>query len=228
MADRAPKMDRKSLRQPDEFVTTVGRAGTWFRQHQQTAAIAVGGVLVVLVVFGIFAWNAARQRNQAAARFHEAYTEFRNERWGDASRSFAEVAEIHAGSPFGRLAKLYQGHALARQEDPSAAQGAYRAYLESSPGTEYLHQIALVDLADAQERAGDTAAARATYAEAASLPGPFRRTARLAEARLALAAGDTEAARAVYREELERGADGPLRAFLESRLPAAERPENSG
>jgi hypothetical protein len=39
-----------------------------------------------------------------------------------------------------------------------------------------------------------------------------------------MAAGDTAAAQAIYRDELARGADGPLRAFLESQLPASELP----
>jgi predicted negative regulator of RcsB-dependent stress response len=228
MADRgASKIDRKALRQPDEFVTIVGRGGAWLREHQQVAVVAVGGIVAVGVLFGLLAWNASRQQAQSAARFHEAYTAFRNERWEEASRAFGDVADTFAGSPFGRLARLYRGHALARQQDAAGAETAYRAYLEAAPGTDYLHQIALTDLADAQERAGDANAARATYAEAASLPGPFRRTARLAEARLSIVAGDTQAAQAVYRQELERWAEGPLRAFLESQLPASARPADA-
>jgi predicted negative regulator of RcsB-dependent stress response len=215
-------MDRKALRQPDEFVTTVGRIGAWLREHQQVAVVTAGGILAVGLVLGFLGWNATRHQAQSAARFHEAYTAYRNERWEDAGRGFAEVAETYAGSPFGRLARLYRGHALARQRDDSGAEAAYRSYLEADPDTDYLRQIALVDLADVQERAGDTGSARTTYAEAAGLPGPFRRSARLAEARLALVAGDTEAARTAYRDELQRGAEGPLRAFLESQLPAAE------
>jgi predicted negative regulator of RcsB-dependent stress response len=222
MADHGTKIDRKALRQPDEFVTTVGRASTWLREHQQTALVAAGGIVVVGLVLGLMAWNSSRQQAQAAARFHEAYTAFRNDRFEEASRGFAEVADTFGSSPFGRLARLYRGHALAHQQEESGAVTAYQEYLEDDPRTEYLQQIALADMADALELAGDVTAARTTYAQAAALPGPFRRSAHLSEARLAMAAGDTEAAQAIYRDELARGADGPLRAFLESQLPESE------
>jgi predicted negative regulator of RcsB-dependent stress response len=222
MADHGGRIDRKALRQPDEFVTIVGRAGVWVREHQQTALAAAGGLVALGLVFGLVAWNSSRQQAQAAARFHEAYTAFRNDRFEEAGRGFAEVADTFGSSPFGRLARLYRGHALAHQQEESRAVTAYQEYLEDDPRAEYLQQIALTDMADAQELAGDAAAARTTYARAAALPGPFRRSAHLSEARLAMAAGDTEAAQAIYRDELARGADGPLRAFLESQLPASD------
>ena len=216
---RPQKVDRKALREPDTFVTLVARASAWWRAHQQTAIIGGGIVLALGVLGGLYAWNAQRQESIAAARFHTAYAAFRSEKFEDAGREFDVIAKTYAGTGFGSLAKLYKGHVFSRETegDYTAAVETYRDFAAETR-VPYLRQLALYDLAHAQELSGDPGAARGTFAEAAELEGPLGRDARLAEARLAEDAGDAEAAQAAYRALLE-SAEPQERVFLESKLP---------
>ena len=216
------KIDRKALREPDEFQVLSGRATAWVRANR-TAVAAGAGVLAVLVLVWLgVGWYRGRLAAAAAVRFGAAHAELVAGRYAEAAESFAGLGRDYRATPFGRLAGLYRGHALAAQGDAAGAASAYAGYLEGSPGTEYLRQQALVGLGRAREAGGEAAQAREAFAQAADVPGPFRTEARLGLARLAEAAGDAGAAREIYAALLaEVPAGMPLRDFLESKAPAA-------
>lgn len=216
------KIDRKSLRDPDEFQILTGQATAWVRANQ-TLVYGVVGALFAVTIIGLLAgWYRGRQARAAAVRFESAHLEYEGAKYAEAAESFASLERDYGSTPFGRLAGLYRAHALARRGDPAAVT-AYTEYLAGSPETDYLRQEALLGLARAAEAAGDTAKARATFAEAADVPGPFRIDARLGVARLAEAAGERDKAREIYTALLaEAEAGTPLRTFLESRVPAGD------
>jgi len=216
------KIDRKTLRDPDEFQILSGQATAWVRANQTLVAV-VAGALAALALLGVgLGWYRGRQAAAAAVRFDGAHAELAAGRYAEAAEGFAGLGRDYAATPFGRLAGLYRGHALANQGDAAGAATAYAGYLEGSPGTDYLRQEALVGLGRAREASGDAAAARDAFARAAEVPGPFRTEARLGMARLAEAAGENDAAREIYTALLAEAPPGtPLRALLESKAPAA-------
>lgn len=213
------KIDRKALKQPDEFQTVTTQLADWAAQHQ-TLLVAVGaGLVVVALTAGGVGWWRGRQAEAASVRFRSAHSAFEAARYADAAEAFAGLHADYGSTPYGRLATLYRGHALSRQGDAPGAATAYGEYLAAGPETEYLRQEALTGLGRAREAGGDAEAARESYDQAAAMPGPFRTEARLGLARLAEAAGDTARARTIYGELLADTPAGPLRAFLEAKAP---------
>lgn len=218
------KIDRKSLRQPDEFQTLTTQAADWAQQHQSALIATAVALLVIALAAGGVAWWRARQAEAASIRFRAAHQAFEAARYPEAIASFASLGADYGSTPFGRLAALYRGHALARSGDAAGAATAYGEYLAAGPETEYLRQEALASLGRAREASGDAAAAREAFDEAAAMSGPFKIEAQLGQARLAEAAGDPERARTIYAAMLADAPAGPLRAFLEAKAPVAPAP----
>ena len=129
------KIDRKSLREPDEFQTLTTQAAAWATQHQNTLwGVGIALVAIALIGLGI-GWYRARQAEAAAVRFQSAHAEFLDGKYPAAAESFAGLGRDYGSTPFGRLAQLYRGHALLRGGDAAGAATAYGEYLAGSPET---------------------------------------------------------------------------------------------
>src|SRR5205085_3429425 len=115
----------------------------------------VGGIVIAALVVAIIVLGAARWRSSrddaAAAAFNLAHASFTDAKFSDAARAFEDVSTTYPRAPFGRLAALYRGHALARSGDPAGAATVYAEYLGTSPGSDYLRQEALDGLGRAKE-----------------------------------------------------------------------------
>jgi hypothetical protein len=223
------KIRRKDLRQPDEFETLTGQALEWADQHRQLLYGVAGAVLVIVLI--VFAVNRARtSRNESAATdFNAAHELLAANKNDEAAAAFEDVATRYPSAPFGRLARLYRGHALARKPDAAGAAAAYTEYLATDSGAAYLRQEALTSLGRAKESTGDAAGALDAYTQAGALEGPYRTDALLGAARMHERAGDTEKAREIYARLLAENPQGDLRALLVSKLPpGSEPPPSSG
>jgi tetratricopeptide (TPR) repeat protein len=214
------KINRKALREPDEFQTLTGQVGEWAQTHRNLLA-GVGAAVLALgtVALGV-GWYRARESAAAGARFQSALNDFEAARFAPAVEEFTGLGRDYPGTSFGRLATLYRGHALARQGDAAGAATAYTEYLASSPPTEYLRQEALNGLGSAREASGDKAGALDAYGQAAAIDGPFRMQAQLAMARLQELAGQPDKAREIYLAILKESPGGYVRALLETKIPA--------
>ena len=214
------KINRKALREPDEFQTLTQQAGEWAQGHRSLLMGIGAAVLgIASVALGI-GWYRSHQTAAAGVQFEAALDDFEGGRFAPAVEDFAAVSRDYPGTSFGRLSTLYRGHALARQGDAAGAATAYTEYLASSPPTEYLRQEALTGLAAAKEAAGDKAGALDAYGQAASIDGPFRIQAQLATAQLHELAGAPDKAREVYLAILKESPGGYVRSILETKIPA--------
>jgi len=218
------KVRRKDLRKPDEFETLTGQAVDWAQTHR-SFVIGAGAVVVAvaLVALGVGRWRASRNESAAIA-FATAQASFEAGQFGPAGQGFMQAAEDYPGTPFGRLAKLYRAHALARQGESSDAATAYGEYLAGTPDTEYLRQEGLFGLGHAKEASGDAAGALDAFTQAGALNGPYRTDALLGVARLQDAAGHAAEARAIYDVLLKDAADDELKALLTAKLAASGEP----
>jgi predicted negative regulator of RcsB-dependent stress response len=216
--------ERRFLKDPDEFVVWTGRAGSWAQRHQRELMVA-GGVLVLgVMVAGLLGWRAARQAEAASEAFRVARTKFAANEYAPAGLEFEALARDFPGTSFGRLAILYRGHSLLKQGDATGAAAAYQEFLTRFDKDVYVRQLALTNLANAQEQLGDVSAARATLQQAGALDGPFRIEALLGYARLSQATGDTAAAEDAYRKVLAENPDAETRLFVQRRLPTEAKP----
>jgi tetratricopeptide (TPR) repeat protein len=214
------KLDRKALREPDEFQTLTSEVAAW-AQANRTALVAVAAAAVVIAAVGAgVSWYRARQAAAAAVRFQSAHDEFQASRWAEAGEAFAGLGRDYPGTGYGRLAALYQGHALLRKPDPAAAAAAYGDFLAASPPTDYLRQEALMGLGAAREASADAPGARDAYEQAATIEGPFRSDARLSLARLYEAEGQPDRAKELYLAVLKESPSGFARTVLEAKIPA--------
>ena len=214
------KINRKALREPDEFQTLTQQAGEWAQGHRNLLLGVGAAVLGIAAVALAISWYRSHQAAAAGAEFQAALNEFEAARFAPALEEFTTVGRDYPGTPFGRLSTLYRAHVLARQGDAAGAATAYTEYLASSPATEYLRQEALTGLGAAKEAAGDKAGALDTYGEAASIDGPFRIQAQLATARLHELAGEPDKAHEVYLAILKESPGGYVRSILETKIPA--------
>jgi hypothetical protein len=219
------KLNRRDLREPDEFVAFTSQATDWIRQNQSAVIGAVSALVAIgAVVLGVN-WYSGRQADAAAVKLESAQATFEAKAYANAASEFADTASAYPRTAAGRIALLYRGHALAQQPDPTAAATAYSEYLASTPATDYLRQEALLGLAQANEAAGNAGAATSGYREAAEINGPFRLTAQLALARLEDAAGQSEQARALYTEIAKSpDLDADTRQAIASKLPPEPQP----
>lgn len=214
------KLDRKTLREPDEFQTLTSQVTEWGRRHQTfLTAVAAGVVALTLLTAGL-GWWRSRQAAAAAVRFQSAYGDFQAKRYAEAAEAFAGLGRDYAGTPSGRLAALYEGHAMERKADPAAAAAAYERYLGAGPQADYLRQEALLRLGGVREAAGNAPGAQQAYEGAAGLSGPFTTEARLSLARMLEAAGQTDKAREQYVAVLKESPSASVRSLLETKVPA--------
>jgi tetratricopeptide (TPR) repeat protein len=216
------KLRRKDIRQPDEFQTITSQVAAWVRDHRGLVAGVAGGIAAIALVGLVLERSAAARDDAAATAFRSAHRTFAAAKYAEAAPAFEAVAREYPRAPFGRLAALYRGHALARQGDAGAAATAYSEYLAGSPEPAYLRQEALTALGRVRETGGDAAAALEAYTQAGAFEGPYRTDALLAAARLHEAAGRAAEARAVYRQLLEVGPDAELRSLLLAKLPGED------
>src|SRR4029450_6437342 len=214
------KLDRKALREPDEFQTLTNQVAAWAQAERSLLVAAALAVVAVAAAIAGVGWYRGRQSAAAAVRFQAAYGDFQASRWAEAADAFSGVQRDYAGTGYGRLAVLYQGHALARKPDPAAAATADSEVLAGCPKEDFLRQEALVGLARAREASGDAAGAREAYDQASAIDGPFRSGARLSRARLRGAEGKADQARELYQAILKDSPSASVRAVVEAKLPA--------
>jgi len=190
---------RKDLRRPDEFVNRGNQVIVWVRGNTRLVSQAGGvGLAVVLVVGGIFSVRSARAR-QANDDLTQALAEFRAGHYSQAAIQLGQVASRWQSTPAGNVAALYAANADLKAGNAAAATELLQSALPAAnTWPPYLRQQALLALAYALERKGDTTGAVGHFNEAAGLEGPYTSAAILGEARCREQAGEKDAARKLY------------------------------
>jgi hypothetical protein len=212
--------ERRFLKDPDEFVVWTTRLGTWAQTHQTTLLGVAVALVVAIGAAGLLGWQSARRTEAASEAFRVARAKFAARDFNAAAFDFEGVARDYPSTSFGHLAVLYRGHCLLQNGDAGGAAAAYQEFLARDEGDPYIRQMALTDLAHAQEQAGAADDARATAAKAGDQDGPYRVEALLIYARLSETAGDTAAAQGAYRKILDANPDADTKTFVQERLPA--------
>src|SRR5438128_11503932 len=113
------KLNRKALREPDEFQTLTGQVAAWAQANTTMLVGIAAAVLAVGAVAGGVSWYRARRADAAAAQFRTADAQFQGGHYAEAADGFTTLGHDYGGTPYGPLASPYEGHALARQPDPA-------------------------------------------------------------------------------------------------------------
>jgi tetratricopeptide (TPR) repeat protein len=190
---------RKDLKRPDEFVSAGQQLLVWAQGnvHLLSRVAAVVAVLGI-VIAGFVSVRGARTR-QANEDLSRALSDFRAGNYSAAATQLADVASRWQSTAPGRIAKLYAASADLKANNFESAALLLQDTLDARQWPTYLQQQALVSLAFALERKGDTATAASRYSEAAALQGPYTAVAILGEAHCREALGEGDAARKLYQ-----------------------------
>ena len=209
---RDPKIRRKDLKGPDEFLTATQRALAYARAHERETLLAIGAfVAIVAIVVGIRGYRSWRD-GQAAEAFREAFRAYAAEDLVEARKGFETVSKDWRGGLWGNLALVYLGDAAVRTKDSAGAQAAFEQALESAREPS-LRQIAEYNLGVIKRNAGDAAAANEHFRKAAGIEGPLR-----AAALVALAAAEgAPSAPPEARAEADELLPAEIREFVASR-----------
>ena len=219
------KIRRKDLRGPDEFETLTGETLAWAQGHR-TPLIVAGVAILAIAVAALLMMRARVARNQeASVQFRQAQAQLAGGNATAAAAQFSAIEQNAASTPFGRLAGLYQGHALLKQGDGAGAATAYTEYLSTASAPDYLRQQALIGLGRAKEMAGDASGAHDAYVQAEKLDGPARAEASLGVARMLESQGQSDQARAIYARLVKEAPEGWLRTFAEAKAPGSKTDE---
>jgi TolA-binding protein len=221
------KIRRKDLRGPDEFETLTGETLAWADRHRSQLIIAGAGVLAIVIAGLLMARSRAASNREAAAQFVQAQAQLERGSAATAATQFEAIERNASGTPFGRLAGLYQGHALLKQGDAAGASTAYTEYLSTASAPDYIRQQAYVGLGRAREMAGDTSGAHDAYTQAEKLEGPERAEASLGVARMLDAQGQADQARAIYVRLAKEAPEGWVRSYADSKVPGVATDEPS-
>jgi predicted negative regulator of RcsB-dependent stress response len=213
---RDPKIRRKDLKAPDEFLTATQRAVAYARAHERETLLAIGAfVALVAIVIGVRGYRSWRD-GQAAAAFRDAFRAYAAEDLVEARKGFETVSEDWRGGLWGNLALVYLGDAALKTKDAAGAQAAFEQALESAREPS-LRQIAEYNLGVLKRNAGDVAAANEHFRKAAGIEGPLRSAALVALA----AAEGAPSAPPEARAEADELLPPEIREFVASRAPAS-------
>lgn len=197
-----PKIRRKDLKQPDEFMTVAYSVEEFVEQHLTKA---IGAALTILVVAAaIFAIYQHRVsvKHQAAEQFYEGFSALQSKNYKGAEQSFSALIADHPSTEAANLARFYRALALLGAGNLAGAREGLEEYIQGAVAPS-IHELALMDLGVVYERMGDYAKAVSTYREAANLNGPESADAHLAVARVLQREGKRDAAIAAYQDFLK-------------------------
>jgi tetratricopeptide (TPR) repeat protein len=206
---RHPKITRKELKQPDEFITVLDRAGDFLADNLVWVVAAVAAVVVALgIAFGISTYF--EHRNDAVAeQFYLGINALSEKNFKAAQQGFGEAAK-HP-STLGYLAQFYLATTYLAQNQPAKARTELQAYLESGRNPIF-RQMALTQLGVTNEDLHAYANAHIAYAEAAQLQGPEKTRAEVGAARTLALQGDRAGAIKAYQAFLNANPFAPQRS----------------
>jgi predicted negative regulator of RcsB-dependent stress response len=196
------KISRKELRQPDEFVTLVDRAGQFIADN--LFRIIIGVVLAIAIVAAGFSisFYEQHQTRVAAEDFYQGMRSLEHKDYKKAERQFSDLIDSHGGSRLGRLAQFYLATAYMDDNQPAKARDVLEAFLKRS-NRPLFEQMALMQLGVANEDLGDYRAAHEAYLRAAMIDGPRKQAAELGVARTLARQGQKAEAIAAYQQFLK-------------------------
>jgi tetratricopeptide (TPR) repeat protein len=202
MATTHPRLSRKELKRPDEFVTLVDWAAVLFRENLDRVILgAVATVVIFVIVFSLYFYGQHQSR-LAAEAFYDAVGALERKDYRAAERDFTQLAEQHPHASLGRLARFYLANAYLAESQPAKARDALQAYLAGG-AQPLFRQLALTQLGVADEDLGEYRRAHDAYVEAAALDGPQKVRAHLGAARTLARMGDKQGAIAAYRRFID-------------------------
>src|SRR5579864_9562304 len=105
------KINRKELKQPDEFQSFVTNAQEFLRTNLQQVIVSASIVIAAsALAIGIYYYEIHRD-DVAGDRFYSALSELNQKNYKQAEADFDKLAKDEPGREVGKLARFYLGSA---------------------------------------------------------------------------------------------------------------------
>jgi tetratricopeptide (TPR) repeat protein len=215
---------KKLLQEPDEFLSLSQRIWLWVHENQQKSGAIAGGIAaLILLGVGVKAYTE-HSHGRRATELAAAVARYTQSPGGaipaDLQHEFSALADRHAGSPEGAVARFFQGGAHAAAGEAEKARQVYTALAAPGAATADLALLARQALAYLDLASGNTDAALAAFQQLLT-----QREGAVARAQIMLEIagihekkGRAAEARRVYQEILADHADGSWAATAKERL----------
>jgi len=197
-----PKIRRKDLKQPDDFMTVAYSVEEFVEHHLVKAIAALVTVLIVAAALFVIYQHRVSVKAQAAEQFYEGFSALNSKDYKGAEQKFDALIADHPTSEPAHLARFYRALAYLGAGDLAQARQGLEDYVQGAVAPS-IHELALMDLGVLYEQTGDYAKAVKAYQQAGDLNGPESANARLAVARLLQLEGKRDAAIAAYQDFLK-------------------------
>jgi tetratricopeptide (TPR) repeat protein len=213
----------------DEIQSAADRLGDFLQKNLAVVVAAVVGLLAVAGVGSYLASARARSEEKASIELADARAEYLKgmgaapgaievpelanpeaaKRVREESRArYAAIADAHAGTVSGALARLEVAEMMLKNGELEPALETFRKLRAEAPSRASLQGLILQREGQALEQANRPKEAAERYEQAAALEGyPLRDYALADAARTRMLAGETDAARANYEKLTERAPD---------------------
>lgn len=247
----ARPIDRKELKNPDQFVSFWTHAGSWLAAHRTKVLAGTAGVLGAVVLGFVAQAVTTRQAAQVSAAFARvervataellpATGEAKDPKYEDGLPHFktekerleAAVKEAdaflaaHGGSRLRPEALLLKARFLVALDRGADAAPLYRELADGAVD-QRLRFLAQEGLGYAQESAGQLDQAIAAFSaladDAQRAGGFYRDRALFQKARLLQKKGDAKEAEKVFRDILEKAPTSALREEINDRLASLDK-----
>jgi predicted negative regulator of RcsB-dependent stress response len=196
------KVSRKTLKQPDEFLTTFDWIAEFVARNLARVIFGAAAIVAVIAVVSVLSFYLQYRQTIASQHFYRAINALSGKDYKTAEQGFSSLARSDSGRTLGRLARFYLATTYLTQNQTSKARESLRRYLAGRTDRLF-RQMALTQLGVAEEDLGDYRGANGAYVEAAQLSGPEKIRAQIGAARTLALIGDRQRAIAAYQRFLE-------------------------
>jgi tetratricopeptide (TPR) repeat protein len=169
----AKGIQRRRLKEPDEFLTLSRRFLEYARQHEREVTFAALGLLAVVGLALGVRWYHSWEESKAEAAFGAARRDFTAQKFQPAAEGFRRVIGNWPETSHGHLAFVYLGNSYAELGKTKEAEEAFQQALQQD-SDDLLRQIAHYNLGLLKMKEGDKAGASTELGAAASAAGPLR------------------------------------------------------
>jgi tetratricopeptide (TPR) repeat protein len=205
-----PKIRRKDLKQPDEFMTVAFSVEDFIEHHLSKVITGAVAVLAVAAALFLIYQHVQTVKQRAADQFYNGFSALNSKDYRSAEQKFEALIASHPSSNAATLARYYLGLAYFDSGDLTRARQALEEYVRGE-GPQSFRELALMDLGVVYEQSREYAKAVETYGQAAALGGPEANNARVAAARVLQLEGKREAAISAYQDFLKANPYAPQR-----------------
>lgn len=210
MPTTRPKIRRKDLKQPDEFMTAAFTVENFVEHHLRKVLAGVVTVLIVAAAAFLIYQHQVTVHQEAAEQFYHGFSALQAKDYTGAEQKFNALIAEHPSSEPASLARFYLGMSYLASGDLPRSREQLEKYTQSA-APQSMREMALVDLGVVYEQMGKYAKAAETYQEAGDLKGPASNDARIAAARALQLDGKRDEAVAAYQNFLKDNPYAPQR-----------------